>query len=55
MKSDETYVSYDLSCDGNDPDIVAVTSCEMPMLDIEPLTGLTTNQQIQVKVRAYNS
>jgi hypothetical protein len=43
MKADETYVSYDLMCDGSQPDIVAATSCAVPMLDIEPLTGLTTN------------
>ena len=55
MKADETFVEYTSKCDGSQPDIVAATSCSIPMLEVEPLTDLSTNQQIQVKVRAYNS
>lgn len=45
-KADNSFVEYELRCDGSDPVVIGALACSVPMLELEPLTGLMTNQQI---------
>ena len=53
-KVDGSFVEDSINCDGSSTQIVNDHQCEIPMLEIYPLTGLLVDQQIQAKVRAHN-
>jgi hypothetical protein len=54
-KADGTLIEDFTNCDGSTDLIVVQTKCEIPMLEIYPLTGLLVDAQIQAIVRAHNA
>lgn len=49
--SSNSFVEDLTNCDGS----IVTDECRIPMLEITPITGLITDQLIQVKVRAQNA
>ena len=52
--TDKLDVEDLIYCDGSHSNIVQSASCQVPMLHVKLVTGLSVDKLIQVKVRAHN-
>ena len=54
-KHDGSWVTDSVNCDASQEPALSSLSCEIPMVEIAPLTSLTIDVAIKARVTAYNS